>query len=218
MSGDELDEADEMELSGADFEEGPRARLDAEEVVRRAREAYGVDGRPPLPVSATWPIFPFELEGLAVQALRDPVLPEPPRHGEEAGECSTCAAPDSEFVWTDERWRVSMPVEPAAVPTVTIHPRAHLDFGDLTEEDGAGLGALLVRGQRALTSIGGVGNVHIYKWGDGAAHLHVLLVARPRGMLQLKGMFLTTWMFILPPFPADEWRAIREHVGRSLAA
>ena len=79
MSGDELDEADEMELSGASFVEHPPARIDAGEMTQRAREAYGPEGRLPLPRQSGWPIFPFETEGLRMQAVRDPVLPEPPR-------------------------------------------------------------------------------------------------------------------------------------------
>jgi hypothetical protein len=82
---------------------------------------------------------------------------------------------------------------------------------------GAELGVLLVRAQRALASIAGVGRVHVYKWGDGGAHLHVLLVARPAGMVQLKGMYLPTWMFALPALPADDWETMRRHIAASLA-
>ena len=218
MSGDELDEADEMELSGAAFVEGPAGpKLDAVDIIRRARQAYGPDGRPALPPQVNWPIFPFETDGLRVRRVEDPVLPEPPRHGESAGDCSTCQAPDDAYVWTDERWRVSMPAEPASIPLLTLHTRDHLDFHELTDELGAELGVLLVRAQRALSSIPGVGRVHVYKWGDGGAHLHVILAARPHGMRQLWGMFLSAWMFILPPLPAAEWAAIRDHVGHQLS-
>ena len=218
MTGDELDEVDEMELSGADFDAGdPELRLDAFEVTRRAREAYGADGRLALPIQAGWPIFPFEREGLRMREVEDPVIPEPPRHGEDGRDCRTCAEPDESFVWTDDRWRVSMPPEPLSVPTVTLHPREHLDFHELTDEQGAELGVLLVRAQRALASIPGVGRVHVYKWGDGGAHLHVVVVARPFGMRQLWGMYLSTWMYALPPMPAAEWRAVTDHVATSLA-
>jgi len=216
VSGDELDEADEMELTGAAFAERPETRLDAVDVVRRAREASGPDGRLPLPPQVTWPIFPFEADGLRVRPVEDPVEPEPPRHGETAGECSTCKATDDTFVWTDERWRVSMPSEPASLPLLTLHTREHLDFHELTDTLGAELGVLLVRAQRALGSIPGVGRVHVYKWGDGGAHLHVILAARPLGMRQLWGMFLSAWVYILPPLPAGEWAAIREHVAAKL--
>ncbi|HET7488785.1 MAG TPA: hypothetical protein VFJ85_12725 [Acidimicrobiales bacterium] len=120
-------------------------------------------------------------------------------------------------MWAGDRWRVSMSDEPQSLPSVTIHPREHLDLPDLTEEHGAELGVLLVRAQRALGAVDGVGSVHVYKWGDGGVHLHVFVVARPRGMLQLKGMFLTTWMFALPPLPPARWAAIRAHVAAHLA-
>ena len=79
------------------------------------------------------------------------------------------------------------------------------------------MGVLLVRMERALAGIGGVGRVHVYKWGDGGAHLHVLVVARPRGMMQLRGMFLSTWMDVLPPLPVEEWAALRSHLAARLA-
>jgi diadenosine tetraphosphate (Ap4A) HIT family hydrolase len=212
VSGDELDEADEMELAGG----GPR--LDAFELTQRAREAAGPDGRLALPKQVGWPIFPFDTEGLRMQELRDPVLPEPPRNGEEGpAECWTCTSGRGDLVWQDDRWMVSMSPEPQSVPGVTLHTRAHLDFHDLTDEMGAELGVLLVRAQRALASIAGVGRVHVYKWGDGGAHLHIFVVARPAGMIQLKGMFLSTWMFALPALPAEDWEAMRGHVAGALA-
>ena len=185
MSGDELDEADEMELAAG----GPR--LDAFDLTLRAREASGPDSRLALPKQVGWPIFPFETDGLRMQAVRDPEVPEPPRNG-EAGpeECWTCTGGRGELVWEDDRWMVSMSPDPQSLPGVTLHPRAHLDFHDLTDDQGAELGVLMVRAQRALASIEGVGRVHVYKWGAGGAHLHVFLVARPAGMIQLKGMYL----------------------------
>lgn len=201
-----------MELAGG----GPR--LDAFDITQRAREAYGPDGRLPLSKHAWWPIFPFETAGLRMQEVRDPELPEPPRNGDEGPEdCWTCGGGEGAWVWSDERWLVGMSSTPQSVPGLTLHTRAHLDFHDLTDELGAELGVLLVRGQRALGSIPGVGRVHIYKWGDGSAHLHILLVARPAGMIQLKGMYLTTWMFALPALPADQWAAMRAHVRTHLA-
>lgn len=192
--------------------------LDPFQITGRARDRYGADGRPALPPQAGWPIFPFETDGLRSRPLDEPVLPEPPRHGESAADCRTCSEPDEAFVWTDARWRVSMSAEPASLPCVTIHTREHLDFSDLTDELGAELGVLLVRAERALAGIEGVGRVHVYKWGDGGAHLHVFVVARPAGMMQLRGMFLSTWMHVLPPLPDAEWQGLRAHVAERLRA
>jgi diadenosine tetraphosphate (Ap4A) HIT family hydrolase len=197
-------------------ERGPG--IDGFDMTRRAREAYGNDGRLALPRQAAWPIFPFEAEGLRMRPVEDPVVPEPPRHGEAGDGCWTCAEPDGAFLWTDDRWLVSMSSEPLSVPAVTLHPREHLDFGDLNDEMGAELGVLLVRSERALSGIPGVGRVHVYKWGDGGAHLHVFVVARPLGMMQLRGMYLSTWMHALPPLPAEQWEAVRTHVRAALGS
>jgi diadenosine tetraphosphate (Ap4A) HIT family hydrolase len=217
MSGDELDEGDEMELSGADLEASDGPLLDAWDITRRARAASGPDGRPALPKVTGWPILPFDSEGLRVRVLEDPVLPEPARNGEDGTGCWACDEPDTGFIWSDDRWRVGMSPEPVSIPLLTLYTRSHLDFHDLTEEMGAELGVLLIRAQRALGAIDGVGRVHVYKWGDGGAHLHVVLAARPRGMMQLRGMFLSTWIQILPPLPAEAWQAIRLQVSDALA-
>lgn len=195
-----------------------RPRIDPVGITERARAAYGLEGRLALPHTAHWPIFPFETDDLQVRPLRDPVLPEPPRRGEAGDECGTCRTDDDRDVWNDERWRVSMPDEPQALPGATLHSRDHLDFGDLSDEQAAEMGVLLIWIQRALAAIEGVGRVHVYKWGDGGAHLHIFVVARPVGMIQLKGMFLTTWLYALPPLDPDLWTAIRAHLRTSLDA
>lgn len=182
----------------------------------RARAAHGPDGRLALPKVAYWPICPFETATLQVRHLDDPVVPEPPRRGESGQDCELCKTSDEEFLWTDERWRVGMSEEPMALPNVWLHSREHLDFDDLTDELAAEMGIRIAWIQRALNGIEGVGRVHLNRWGDGGAHLHLLLVARPEGMVQLRGIFLMTWIYALPPLPGDVWRAMREHVAGSL--
>ena len=193
-----------------------RLRLDASEITSRARAAYGPDGRLALPKVAHWPIFPFETDDLRMRHVEDPVVPEAARHGEAAEDCDTCRSPDDAFLWTDAGWRVSMSKEPISLPAVWLESRDHIDFDDLTDEGGAEMGVLLVRIHRALASIEGVGRVHVNRWGDGGAHLHVWVVARPLGMVQLRGMFLLAWMYALPPLPDGLWTAIRSHVAASL--
>lgn len=195
-----------------------QVRLDPFDITARARSAYGPDARLPLPHTAHWPIFPFETEKLQVRRLQDPALPEPPRRDETSDDCSTCQSGDDDFLWSHERWRVGMPEEPLSLPAVVLHSRHHLDFDALTDQLAAEMGVLLVRIQRALARIEGVGRVHVYKWGDGGAHLHIFVVARPVGMMQLRGMFLSTWLHTLPPLSPELWRAIRTHVSTALGA
>ncbi|WP_441247617.1 hypothetical protein [Kitasatospora sp. McL0602] len=162
-----------------------------------------------------WDIFPFEGD-IQVKILDAPQLPEPPRHGEEGPEsCHQCARPDSSFLWTDEHWRLTTMKEPAALPAmVLLQPRGHYDLIDLPPERAAELGPMLQRVERAVMSLGGIARVHVNKWGDGAAHLHVWLIARPEGMLQMLGTCLPLWDDVLPKVPEAEW----QESGRRIAA
>ena len=89
--------------------------------------------------------------------VEDPVLPEPTRRGETTGDCSTCQSADDHFVWNDDRWRVSMSEEPLSLPAAVLHSRDHLDFDVLTDRLAGEMGVLLIRIQRALAAIEGVG-------------------------------------------------------------
>lgn len=160
----------------------------------------------PLPAFTSWPTFPFEGD-LRVKNLADPVDEEPPRHGEDPAECSACRAPDSAYIWISERWRVRSLDRPTGLPMVLIlESRSHLDMGDLTNLLAAELGVLTVRLERAIRSLDGVARVHVNRWGDGSAHLHVWFLARPAGRLQLRGTFLSLWDDILPRIPEAQWR------------
>jgi hypothetical protein len=184
--------------------------LDAVELIARARAAYTADGRPPLPDDISdWDIFPFEGD-LLVKPLDDPVVPEPPRHGETVGDCSACMSADSDYVWSDAGWRLRTTPQP--LPAYLLEPRAHLDLGDLDDSMAAELGVLVVRIERAIASVAGVGRVHVNRWGDGGAHLHVWFFARPEGMLQLRGSCLPDWLDLLPPLPDEQSAAITQHV------
>jgi hypothetical protein len=160
----------------------------------------------PLPAFTSWPTFPFEGD-LRVKNLADPVDEEPPRHGEDPAECSACRAPDTAYIWISERWRVRSLDRPTGLPMVLIlESRSHLDMGDLTNLLAAELGVLTVRLERAIRSLDGVARVHVNRWGDGSAHLHVWFLARPVGRLQLRGTFLSLWDDILPRIPETQWR------------
>jgi diadenosine tetraphosphate (Ap4A) HIT family hydrolase len=158
------------------------------------------------PPFTEWSSFPFEGE-LRVKTLDAPVAVEPPRIGEEGADCPKCHAPDEAYIWVNENWRVRAPDRPSGLPMVLIlESRSHLDLGDLPNMLAAELGVMTVRLERAVRSLDGVARVHVNRWGDGAAHLHLWFLARPHGQLQLRGPFLTLWDEVLPPIPEPQWR------------
>lgn len=178
-----------------------------------------------LPDFTKWPSFPFEGD-LRVKRLDDPVAKEPSRKGEDAADCVACNAPDEAYIWVSERWRVRAMDRPTGLPMVLIlESRSHLDLGDLPNLLAAELGVMTVRLERAVRSLDGVARVHVNRWGDGSAHLHMWFLARPYGRLQLRGTFLSLWDDILPPIPASQWREnlalvaawLAEFGGRPLA-
>jgi hypothetical protein len=178
-----------------------------------------------VPDFTRWPSFPFEGD-LRVKQLDDPVETEPSRKGEDSADCSACSAPDEAYIWVSERWRVRAMDRPTGLPMVLIlESRSHLDLGDLPNLLAAELGVMTVRLERAVRSLDGVARVHVNRWGDGSAHLHMWFLARPYGRLQLRGTFLSLWDDILPPIPESQWREnlalvaawLAEFGGRPLA-
>jgi len=170
-----------------------------------------------LPDFVNWPSFPFEGD-IRVKPIHDPVAVEPPRKGEDANECIACGAPDEAYIWVSERWRVRAMDRPTGLPMVLIlESRSHLDLGDLPNLLAAELGVMTVRLEKAIRSLDGVARVHVNRWGDGSAHLHMWFLARPTGRLQLRGTFLSLWDDILPPIPEDQWRENLAHVAAWLA-
>ncbi|MGS2618489.1 hypothetical protein ACVCAH_28760 [Micromonospora sp. LZ34] len=183
------------------------------------------DTPPSVPDFTQWPSFPFEGD-LRVKQLDDPVPVEPPRKGEGLRECTACKAPDEAYIWVGERWRVRAMDRPTGLPMVLIlESRSHLDLGDLPNLLAAELGVMTVRLERAIRSLDGVARVHVNRWGDGSAHLHMWFLARPYGRLQLRGTFLSLWDSILPPISEAQWREnlamvaawLAEFGGRPLA-
>lgn len=172
--------------------------------------------RLPLPDQSMWEIFPFEPDSLTVKPLDPLTLPEPPREGEGGTGCWRCAHPDEGVVWSNQRWLL-VRFEQSRLPlAVMLMPREHLDLGDLDDTMAAELGVLTVRMVRAVEALELVGRAHVYKFGDGGAHLHAFVIARPAGMLQLRGSCLTIWDEMLPEVPADETAAVLEVAVRAL--
>jgi diadenosine tetraphosphate (Ap4A) HIT family hydrolase len=169
-----------------------------------------------MPPVAEWETFPFDGR-LQVRPLEAPVTEEPPRQGAGGDDCSRCARSDDAYLWTDEHWRLGALAEPSGLPVVVlVEPRTHYDFDDLPPELAVELGPLLVRVERAVRSVGGIGRVHVCRWGDGSEHLHWWFLARPERLMQLIGSFAAIWDDILPPLPADLWRANLDAVARAM--
>nr|WP_231957093.1 MULTISPECIES: hypothetical protein [unclassified Actinoplanes] len=159
-----------------------------------------------MPDFTRWPSFPFEGD-MRVKKLAPPVEVEPPRSGEDGADCVACTTPDDAYIWVSERWRVRAMDRPTGLPAVLIlECRSHLDLGDLPNLLAAELGVMTVRLERAIRSLDGVARVHVNRWGDGSAHLHMWFLARPYGRLQLRGTFLSLWDDILPVIPEPQWR------------
>lgn len=170
------------------------------------RVSFVPENTTPLPDFTRWPSFPFEGD-MRVKELADPVAVEPPRSGEDADSCVACRTTDDAYIWVNERWRVRAMDRPTGLPVVLIlECRSHLDLGDLTSLLAAELGVMTVRLERAIRSLDGVARVHVNRWGDGSAHLHMWFLARPYGRLQLRGTFLSLWDDILPTISEPQWR------------
>jgi len=190
-----------------------------EEFYARCLAHADAEGRLPMPDQSMWDIFPFEREGLRTKPFEPPVLPEPPRGGEGGAGCRACEDPERNVVWSDERWTLRGWGEPLGVPVgLSLMPKAHLDLGDLDETHAAELGVLTVRIERAIRALGDIGRVHLNKWGDGGAHLHLVFLARPAGLLQLRGSNLPLWEEMLPRVEPHVAAADERAVAHAVAA
>ena len=188
-----------------------------EQFEARVRAAADPEGRLPVPEQAGWEIFPFERDDLRVKPLEPVVLPEPPRNGEGGRPCFACPVDEARVAWSSERWVLvgavtGLPFE------ASLLPRAHLELGDLDDVHAAELGQLVVRLDRAVRALPAVARLHVNKWGDGGSHLHVVLMGRPAGLLQLRGSNLALWEEMLPRVPEAESAAAVRQVAEELEA
>ena len=143
---------------------------------------------------------------LTLRALSAPVLPEPPRRGEPGGEpCGICTGIAVPPVWADELWTLHPPRSGSLPGAVWLASREHVDsFSDLASTAQREFGVVAARIERAISSLGGVARVHLYRWGDGGAHFHVWFLPRPLGMLDATGMMLPLWEEALPNVTDEE--------------
>ena len=161
--------------------------------------------------------LPYE-EPLIVRQPGPRVVPEPPRRGEPGGEpCGICTGQSSSAVWSDDLWSLHPPVGGSLPGTVWLASRAHVDsFRDLAKEAAEDFGVIAAAVERAIYSLGDVGRVHLYRWGDGGAHFHVWFLPRPLGMLDARNMMLPLWEDVLANVPDEELRDAAVRVATAL--
>lgn len=163
-------------------------------------------------------MFPFEREGLRARPLTAHADPEPDRRKAPA-DCKTCAAldPADLVLHTGERLAVIRPDGTNLPFVANIVSRTHEPLDDLDDDGHVELGRLIGRTYAALHALEGIGNVHVNKWENGTGHLSVTLLARPLGVLQLRGSNLAAWADMLPPTPGKELDARAAEVRAALA-
>ena len=191
--------------------------LRPDEFYAHALAAADSEHRLPLARMTGWDISPFEQAGLRVAPLRPPVVPEPGRAGDDPADCRSCRARD-EGIWLDATWRLTR-IGGAGVPLVLmLHPRDHYDLADLPYERAAELGVLTTHIVRHMQALPHISRAHVYRIGDGAAHLHIWFFARPAGQAQLYGSWLVIWDDLLPEYPQEVAEADAANVAAALAA
>ena len=138
----------------------------------------------------------------------EPPTSERTREGEGGVDCDACRNSAAEAIWSDEHWTLRPLHAPSGLPVVVLlEPRVHADIHELSDELQAELGPLLVRIERAVAAVEGVGRVHIGRWGEGSEHFHLWFMGRPARMPQFMSSFAAIWDDVLPPLPEGVWRA-----------
>ena len=195
------------------------AAADPAEVWRgRVQDHLDAAGRPPLGGMADWEVFPFERDALTPKPMGERVVPEPDRSRpvEACGTCKAIARADL-VLHAGERLAVIRPGGTSLMFVANVVSREHERLDDLDEAADEELGRLIRRTYRALRALPGVGNVQVCKWENGGGHLSVNVLARPLGVLELRGSNLPIWADMLPDIPQDEHDARAEVVRAALA-
>lgn len=193
----------------------------------RIAAAAGPDGRLPVAVDEMpgWDIYPYELNSLQLKPIRPPADEEPARGGEDPATC-WCATSDASAaddhtpppLWQNERWILRMETDTGVPTFLWLSPRQHCDITTMPADVAADIGPLMLTISAAVESLPSVGRVHVAKWGDGGAHLHLGFVGRPARMLQFRGSPLVDWEENLPRVPLDVLEANADVVANALVA
>ena len=188
----------------------------ADDFYEHALTAADIDGRMSLSRMTGWEVFPFESDGLRVVPLAKPVLPESPRYGEDGVNCQGCEG-ESGVLWSDSNWKLRATRESSGAPFVLIlEPKLHYDLIDLPDYLAAEMGVLVVHIARAIEALPHIARAHVYRVGDGGAHLHIFFFARPAGFSQLRGSCFVLWDDLLPEIPLEQRDADALEVATSL--
>lgn len=169
----------------------------------RARDAADEDGRLEPGPMTRWDVFPYE--SVTVAPLTELELPEP--RGDTSTEgCRVCRGQDdtAHVLWSSESFVVARPTSTSLMFWATVSLRTHRTLDELDGHELAEMGQVLGRVFRAVSSLDGVGRVHINKWENNTGHLLWNLLARPEGVLQLRGSNLPAWADMLPAVPEAE--------------
>lgn len=192
----------------------------AEEVYARVVAQVGEGGRLPMPPVGEWDIFPWEVVdgALVPKILEPPLAAEQPRHGEGGRPCSCESGGPPNAIWRNDRWVVSTTDAPTGLPLLLfLQTREHLDFDEMDDDLAAEYGRITAWLHRIMANLPNIGRVHVCKWGDGGAHLHVWFIARTARLPHLLGSMAVEWDEVLPPGPEDVWRADLKQVADRLA-
>lgn len=193
----------------------------AEEYYARIQAATDAEGRLPVAVEEMpgWFVFPYQVDSLRIKPLEPMADEEEARSGEDPATC-WCAGGVPErtksWVWSNERWKLTLSEETGVPLQLTLSPLAHHDLGDLPDELAAEMGRLVVAVSAAMEALPSVGRTHVYKVGDGGAHLHLFFFARPARIPQFRGSPLLDWEENLPRVPLEVLRDNATYVGERL--
>lgn len=153
-----------------------------------------------------WSSWPWTGD-LTAKGLEPPVEVEPPRQGVGGLDCRSCDTGTDPGAggapWWDEGWFITWAGSSSLPFAAFLMPRRHADLATLTPDLAARQGELLTALEQAACAVLHVPRIQVARWGDGGEHLHWWLYARPTGMLQLRGTFLSHWDDLLPPAPSD---------------
>jgi hypothetical protein len=184
----------------------------------RAREAADHDGRLVPGPMARWDVFPFEPDSLRVVPLTEFEEPEP-LGDQSADACRICRNEDdhARVIWRSDHFTFARKESTSLLFWATIAPRTHLTLDQLDADALADMGQVLGRVFTAVLGLDGVGRVHLTKWENTTGHLLWNVMARPEGVLQLRGSNLPVWADMLPPIPEAEFAQRAAMVAELLA-